>query len=117
MVEEGGEQTFFVNSHGCRVNCCGQLLVRGRNEISQINVFHLVPTRLDRVQLGGVRGKVFKRKPTRVRLLEIRIRRMMGWKMIPKHQHLVAKVMVKFREIKHEILESRRSLEDRETKF
>ena len=50
-------------------------------------------------------------------LLEIRLRRVMSREMIPQHQDLAAEVMMKLREIKHEILEPRRSLENRETKF
>ena len=37
--------------------------------------------------------------------------------MIPQHQDLAAEVMMELREVKHEILETRRPFENRETKF
>ena len=99
------------------MNGNNQFLVRGRDKIGKINIFHPMPARFDRIQLRRVRRKPLKLKPVRVFQLEIGRRRMMSRKVVPQDQHLAAYVMMEFREIKNEVLRVRRSQENCETKF
>lgn len=117
MFEKRGKQALHVDPHRRRVNRRNQLFIRIRNEIAQVDVFHLIPTRLHRIQFRRIGRKVFELEPIRMLLVEIRLRRVMSRKMIPEHQHLAAETMMKGRQIEHEILEPRRSFENRETKF
>ncbi len=117
MVEKRGQQALRIDPHRRRVNRRNQLRVRGRNKVTQINVFHLIPTRLDRIQLRRIRRKVVELEPARMLVAEIILGGMMSRKMIPKYQHLAADKIMKGGQKENEVLEPRRILENREAKF
>lgn len=77
----------------------------------------VIPTRLDRIQLRRMRRKVFKIKPARMFVVEKCRRRIMSGKIVPNEDHLRTVIMMHLRQEKDEVLETRRSLENTETKF
>ncbi len=77
----------------------------------------VIPTRLDRIQLRRMRRKVFKIKPARMFVVEKCRRRIMSGKIVPNEDHLRTVIMMNLRQEKDEVLETRRSLENTETKF